>query len=102
MFDTVTEFGWRVDIRRHPIREVVGVMETWSQEEMSEEAEDEEEYWRKANGMEERQTRSNNGKRSRSRQVPEAKEEIDCVDCFKWEFGLEFKDKGFEASACGS
>ncbi|KAJ3889938.1 alpha/beta-hydrolase [Lentinula edodes] len=73
VFDTVTEFGWRVDIRRHPIREVVGVMETWTQEEIS-----------------------------RSRQVPEAKEEIDCVDCFKWEFGSEFKDKGFEASACGS
>ncbi|KAJ4480640.1 Alpha/Beta hydrolase protein [Lentinula edodes] len=101
VFDTVTEFGWRVDIRRHPIREVVGVMETWGQEEASEE-DDEEEYWRNANDMEERKSRSNSGKRRRSRQVPEAKEEIDCVDCFKWEFGSEFKDKGFEASACGS
>ncbi|KAJ3915650.1 alpha/beta-hydrolase [Lentinula edodes] len=80
VFDTVTEFGWRVDIRRHPIREVVGVMETWNQEEASEE-EDEEE---------------------RSRQVPEAKEEIDCVDCYKWEFGSEFKYEDFEASGCGS
>ncbi|KAH7877538.1 Alpha/Beta hydrolase protein [Lentinula edodes] len=71
VFDTVTEFGWRVDIRRHPIREVVGVMETWNQEEAS-------------------------------RQVPEAKEEIDCVDCYKWEFGSEFKYKDFEASGCGS
>ena len=75
-------------------------METWNQEEASEE-EDEEEYWRKSNGIEERKSRSNSGKR-RSRQVPEAKEEIDCVDCYKWEFGSEFKYKDFEASGCGS
>ncbi|KAJ3735403.1 alpha/beta-hydrolase [Lentinula guzmanii] len=77
VFDTVTELGWRVDLRKHPIREVVGLMEMWDQEE-----------------------EVTNFREARRRQVPEAKEEVDCVDCFKWEFG-EFKDKELEHPVCG-
>ncbi|KAJ3994052.1 alpha/beta-hydrolase [Lentinula boryana] len=77
VFDTVTELGWRVDLRKHPIREVVGLMEMWEQEE-----------------------EVTNFGEARRRQVPEAKEEVDCVDCFKWEFG-EFKDKELEHPVCG-
>ncbi|THU82596.1 alpha/beta-hydrolase [Dendrothele bispora CBS 962.96] len=62
VLDTVGKLGWRVDIRRHVIRDVITkVLEAdgvvWGDEE-------------------------------EGREVPEAKEEVDCVDCFKWEFGV--------------
>jgi len=61
VYDTVTELGWRVDVRKHTIREVInnvlGVEREWEG----------------------------------GRQVPEAlPEDDDCIDCYKWEFG-DFK-----------
>jgi len=65
VYDTVTRLGWHANVRRHPIKELVlNVLELellWPDEE---------------DGTE--------------RQVPVAREEVDCVDCFKWEFG-DFK-----------
>ncbi|KAJ4488091.1 alpha/beta-hydrolase [Lentinula aciculospora] len=72
VFDTVTELGWRVDVRKHPIKEVVGVMEMWGQEE---------------------DVRKPEREGRKKRKVPEAQAEVDCVDCYKWDFG-DFKDKG--------
>ncbi|KIK59782.1 hypothetical protein GYMLUDRAFT_201286 [Collybiopsis luxurians FD-317 M1] len=75
VFDTVGRLGWKVDVRTHPIREVVErVLEgdvKWVDGE-----------------------KHSNGKRRSRREVPEAREEVDCVDCFKWEFG-SFKNKDY-------
>ncbi|OSD08584.1 alpha/beta-hydrolase [Trametes coccinea BRFM310] len=69
VYDTVGKLGWRVDIRKHVIKEVIThVIEA--------EVED---------GWEE----DIDGSR---RDVPIARVEEDCVDCFKWEFG-DFKDR---------
>ncbi|KAF8660607.1 hypothetical protein AX16_001586 [Volvariella volvacea WC 439] len=62
VFDTVDKLGWKVDVRRHVIRDVIyRVLE--------------------AEGVEWEE----------GREVPSAKEEEGCIDCFKWEFG-HFKD----------
>ena len=62
IFDTVGLLGWRVDVRKHIIREVVlNVLEREGIE------------W------------------ERGRDVPMAREEVECVDCAKWEFG-SFQD----------
>ncbi|KAF7975826.1 hypothetical protein HWV62_8377 [Athelia sp. TMB] len=56
VYDAVGKLGWGVDIRRHPIRQVITKVieanQTWED----------------------------------GRDVPLAREEEDCVDCFKWEF----------------
>ncbi|KAJ6525609.1 Alpha/Beta hydrolase protein [Mycena capillaripes] len=58
IFDTVNRLGWKVDVRKHVIKDVITkVLE--------------------AEGVEWEEGRS----------VPLAREEPDCVDCFKWEFG---------------
>ncbi|KAJ7709736.1 alpha/beta-hydrolase [Mycena rosella] len=58
IFDTVNKLGWKVDVRRHVIRDVITkVLEV--------------------EGIEWEEGRS----------VPLAREDPDCVDCFKWEFG---------------
>ncbi|KAJ3822915.1 Lipase [Lentinula raphanica] len=80
VFDSVTELGWKVDVRRHTIREVIGLMEMWDQESST--------VLEPAYGLEDWLGDA----KKRTRRVPEAKEETDCVDCFKWEFG-DFKDK---------
>ncbi|KIP12275.1 hypothetical protein PHLGIDRAFT_27422 [Phlebiopsis gigantea 11061_1 CR5-6] len=72
VFDTVTKFGWAADVRKHPIREVIlNVLEAqlsigdgWEVDE---------------DGT--------------VRDVPVARYEEDCVDCFKWEFGDYKKPK---------
>jgi len=56
IYDTVSRFNWRVDVRRHVIKEVITKVL------------DEEGEWE-------------NG-----REVPMATVEDDCVDCYKWEF----------------
>ncbi|KAG6910289.1 hypothetical protein DXG01_011686 [Tephrocybe rancida] len=62
VFDTVGKLGWRVDVRKHVIRDVITkVLESDGVE------------WEEG------------------REVPLAREEEDCVDCYKWEFG-HFKD----------
>ncbi|EIM89998.1 alpha/beta-hydrolase [Stereum hirsutum FP-91666 SS1] len=62
VYDTVGQLGWRVDVRTHPIKQVITrVIEL-------------EESWEDG------------------REVPVAREEVDCVDCYKWEFG-DFKDE---------
>ncbi|KAI0636706.1 alpha/beta-hydrolase [Trametes polyzona] len=69
VYDTVGKLGWRVDIRKHVIKEVIThvieaeVKEGWEVDEDGIEGE-----------------------------VPVARAEEDCVDCFKWEFG-DFKDR---------
>ncbi|TDL27412.1 alpha/beta-hydrolase [Rickenella mellea] len=61
VYDTVTKLGWSVDVRKHVIREVITKV-------LEEEGEWEE-----------------------GREVPIAREETDCIDCYKWEFG-DFKE----------
>ncbi|EGN95505.1 Lipase, required for intravacuolar lysis of autophagic bodies [Serpula lacrymans var. lacrymans S7.3] len=66
VYDTVGRLGWRVDVRKHVIKEMIlNVLEVEGQWPDDEEG--------------------------KEREVPRAKEELDCVDCFKWEFG-DFKD----------
>ncbi|KAL1677418.1 Alpha/Beta hydrolase protein [Schizophyllum commune] len=61
VYDTVNKLGWKVDVRRHPIKEVITkVIEAGDVE------------WEDG------------------RDVPAAVEEADCMDCYKWEFG-DFK-----------
>ncbi|KAI0345336.1 alpha/beta-hydrolase, partial [Trametopsis cervina] len=70
VYDTVQKLGWKVDVRRHPIREViVRVVER---------------VWEVGFGWEV-------DERGRVRDVPEARVEEDCVDCYKWEF-KDFED----------
>ncbi|KAJ7046960.1 alpha/beta-hydrolase [Mycena alexandri] len=58
IFDTVNKLGWKVDVRKHVIRDVITkVLE--------------------AEGVEWEE----------GRRVPLARADPDCVDCFKWEFG---------------
>ncbi|KAJ7173998.1 alpha/beta-hydrolase [Mycena crocata] len=58
VFDTVNKLGWKVDVRKHVIKDVITkVLE--------------------AEGIE----------WGEGRDVPLAEEEADCVDCFKWNFG---------------
>ncbi|OCH93397.1 alpha/beta-hydrolase [Obba rivulosa] len=71
VYDTVGKLGWNVDVRTHTIKNVImNVIEAkvkggWEDDE---------------NGV--------------HRDVPAAREEEDCVDCFKWEFG------NFECKNC--
>jgi len=68
VFDTVGKLGWRVDVQTHTIKTVIQkVLEAkveggWDVNE---------------DGV--------------PLDVPIAREEVDCVDCYKWEFG-DFKD----------
>ncbi|KAG6854575.1 hypothetical protein C0991_004911 [Blastosporella zonata] len=62
VFDTVGKLGWRVDVRKHIIRDVITKILEIDDIEWEE-----------------------------GRDVPLAREEEDCVDCYKWEFG-HFKD----------
>jgi len=66
VYDTVQKLGWHVDVRKHVIKEVIL------------EVLDHEGDWPDEDGFD--------------RAVPVAREEEDCEDCFKWEFG-HFKDK---------
>ncbi|KAF5387003.1 hypothetical protein D9615_001572 [Tricholomella constricta] len=63
VFDTVQKLGWKVDVRRHIIRQVITKV-----------LEIEDVEWEEG------------------REVPLARVEEHCVDCFKWEFG-NFKDE---------
>ncbi|KAI6098304.1 Lipase [Pisolithus croceorrhizus] len=62
VYDTVGRFGWHVDVRKHRIDglilDVLDAEGLWPDGEAGEE-----------------------------REVPTAREEAECVDCFKWEFG---------------
>ncbi|KZT09639.1 alpha/beta-hydrolase [Laetiporus sulphureus 93-53] len=73
VFDTVGKLGWRVDVRTHTIKEVITKVL---------EAQVEGGWDTSDDGV--------------ALDVPIAREEVDCVDCYKWEFG-DFKDH----SACG-
>ncbi|KAH9945879.1 alpha/beta-hydrolase [Epithele typhae] len=65
VYDTVGQLGWRVDVRKHVIKEVITHVIEADVE------------WVGDDGV--------------AREVPEARVEEDCIDCFKWEFG-DFKD----------
>lgn len=67
VYDTVQKLGWHVDLRKHVIKEVIL------------EVLDLEDGWPDEDGNQ--------------WDVPVAREEEDCVDCFKWEFGDYKKDK---------
>ncbi|KAF8634091.1 hypothetical protein AX15_001093 [Amanita polypyramis BW_CC] len=62
VFDTVDKLGWRVDVRRHIIRNVIHRVLELDHVEWEE-----------------------------GREVPLARAEVDCTECHKWEFG-NFKD----------
>ncbi|EIW84948.1 alpha beta-hydrolase [Coniophora puteana RWD-64-598 SS2] len=68
VYDTVGRLGWHADVTRHPIKEVVFKV-----------LEDEGPWPDGENGEAE---------------VPTARGEEDCIDCYKWEFGDFKKDKG--------
>ncbi|KAI0807737.1 alpha/beta-hydrolase [Fomes fomentarius] len=68
VYDTVGKLGWRVDIRKHIIKEVITHVI---------EAEPEDGWEEDAEGV--------------RREVPVARAEEGCLDCYKWEFG-DFKD----------
>ncbi|KAJ7582954.1 alpha/beta-hydrolase [Mycena floridula] len=63
IFDTVGKLGWKVDVRKHVIRDVITKV-----------LEAKDVVW------------------SEGREVPPALEEEDCVDCHKWDFG-DFKEE---------
>ncbi|PPR01090.1 hypothetical protein CVT26_015996 [Gymnopilus dilepis] len=86
VFDTVNKLGWSVDVRKHPIREVVTkVLEgdiDWAEEDIESPFNKGKRLW-------------SNLKKHASvsgRRVPMPIIEEDCVDCYKWEFG-DFKEK---------
>jgi len=62
IYDTVGKLGWRVSVQSHPIKEFI--LRVLESDQQWEE----------------------------DRDVPLAVEEVDCIDCYKWEFG-EFKDE---------
>ncbi|KAG6832077.1 hypothetical protein H0H92_005499 [Tricholoma furcatifolium] len=66
VFDTVGKLGWRVDVRTHIIRDVITRLLDLENVDWED-----------------------------GRDVPIAREEKDCVDCYKWEFG-HFKDEDTE------
>ncbi|KAH9857151.1 alpha/beta-hydrolase [Lenzites betulinus] len=69
VYDTVGKLGWRVDVRKHVIKEVIThVIEAELDEGWEEDVD------------------------GRLREVPIARAEEDCIDCYKWEFG-DFKDR---------
>ncbi|KZT26544.1 alpha/beta-hydrolase [Neolentinus lepideus HHB14362 ss-1] len=57
VFDSVSKLGWRVDILKHTVKEVVGMLEREGIE------------WDE-----------------HGREVPPRKAEDECIDCYKWEF----------------
>jgi len=61
VYDTVGKLGWHISLKSHPIKKLV--LEVLESDEVWEEG----------------------------REVPLAVEEIDCMDCYKWEFG-DFKN----------
>lgn len=74
MYDTVSKFGWRVDVRKHPIREVIlkvieGQVPTGGWDEEWECEEDENTGDGKECG----------GRRRRGTDVPIARSELECV-----------------------
>ncbi|KAF8559640.1 alpha beta-hydrolase [Imleria badia] len=67
VYDAVKRLGWHVDVRKHPIKELVlNVLDLQG-------------AWPDAHDGTERE-------------VPMPRKEVDCVDCFNWEFG-HFKHK---------
>ncbi|KAI0664656.1 alpha/beta-hydrolase [Cubamyces menziesii] len=69
VYDSVGKLGWRVDIRKHVIKEVItNVIEAEVEDGWEEDVDG---TWR---------------------DVPVARAEEDCIDCYKWEFG-DFKDR---------
>ncbi|KAH7890131.1 Alpha/Beta hydrolase protein [Phlebopus sp. FC_14] len=94
LYDTVTKLGWSVDVRTHSILNVINRL-------LSEEIEWDDEpgdgdddkkvavqrgwgWW--GSGDEGEEEEEDKPKKVR-RPVPEAREEVDCVDCFNWAYG---------------
>lgn len=75
LYDTVTKLGWAVDVRTHTILNVIERLLTQELEGWG---------WWGGKGDEEKDEEKDKPVR---RAVPEAKPEVDCVDCFNWEYG---------------
>ncbi|KAF8912078.1 Alpha/Beta hydrolase protein [Gymnopilus junonius] len=103
VFDTVNKLGWSVDVRKHPIKEVVTkVLEgeiDWDEEDEKDEDEELLGWHRKRKGKGTGKDEGDKGEKKHKgkRKVPKVIIEEDCVDCYKWEFG-DFKDQ-FKSSS---
>ncbi|KAG8217142.1 Alpha/Beta hydrolase protein [Butyriboletus roseoflavus] len=89
LYDTVTKLKWAVDIRTHSIREVVERVLAEDLEWADEPPPDDETvswmswpWWGGGDKDKDKDT-----KKKVKLAVPVAKEEVDCVDCFNWEYG---------------
>ncbi|TXT10915.1 hypothetical protein VHUM_01666 [Vanrija humicola] len=100
LYDTVTVKGWSVDIRTHRISEVISkvLSDPWpvgdEGADQDEEDDDDDDSWlawwgwgRK--GKKGDKDKDKDGKDKHSG-VPKAKPDVDCVDCYKWEFADTF------------
>ncbi|KAF5358483.1 hypothetical protein D9756_001345 [Leucocoprinus leucothites] len=97
VFDTVGELGWFVDVRTHVIRVVINrILEDWSVDWSDDDGDNKEidrrrSWWSRIKRrllwwLRGEDTKALLGEKKR-RDVPMAKVEEDCVDCYKWEFG---------------
>jgi putative lipase involved disintegration of autophagic bodies len=90
LYDTVTKLKWAVDVRTHSIREVVERLLSEELEWANEPPPDDDKsvsriswpWWGGGNKDKDKDT-----KKKVKLPVPVAKEEVDCVDCFNWEYG---------------
>ncbi|KAH8928857.1 alpha/beta-hydrolase [Atractiella rhizophila] len=99
LFDTVSKLGWSVDIRTHPISQVITKVldpETWRDKELLSSAAHE----RDGGNEEDREAMGKwrwpwKGKKDKGEGedeekkdplVPEAEPELDCQDCFRWNY----------------
>lgn len=101
MYDTVGKLRWAVDVRTHTIKDVITrVIELDLEGGWEENDEEDEEpdsltssecvwwwWWWPGN-----KCKDKDKDRKKGRDVPLAREEVDCIDCYKWEFG-DFKEK---------
>ncbi|KIJ63381.1 hypothetical protein HYDPIDRAFT_41212 [Hydnomerulius pinastri MD-312] len=94
LYDTVTKLGWSVDIRTHPIRNIIerllGEELEWGEEPPAgdDESGDDEDISSSGWGWWGGKGDDKDKEKKKVRvAVPEAKEEVDCVDCFNWEYG---------------
>ncbi|KAJ8472665.1 hypothetical protein ONZ45_g16569 [Pleurotus djamor] len=104
VYDSVNVLGWRVDVRKHIIREVIegviGYEGGWPERNDDDEPEEDIRefgwfHWLKrgwwGRGDKDKDKDKDKPKPPPMLDVPRAEEEVDCQDCYKWEFG-PFKD----------
>ncbi|KAF9228979.1 alpha/beta-hydrolase [Gyrodon lividus] len=100
LYDTVTKLGWSVDIRTHSILNVIDRLLTqeleWDDEPPKGDDENGESdegegvstrRWGWWGGKDDDKDKDTDMEKEVRLAVPVAKEEVDCVDCFNWEYG---------------